>query len=218
MEFINFLQKWQEIVGAFIGGMTGFVAAFFVAYDARRRDEVTSAKILIGDLLAISGRTEASDQYVQRKEVSKEDKEKAFVLHYLMRKPILSPLFYVSMARVISCDRNLGARLYAFSMIYRNVEESLTWFQDKYDKHYEAREKLQLTSKMEKELNNIYEGLHLASKHAKAIIDLLNIFVLPCFLARVWNKLTFFSNKCGCECGCEKVNIDSCRKDVDHQK
>ncbi len=46
-ELFCFLEKWQTLIGAFIGGIVGLLAALLVARDARRREEKTAAMLLV---------------------------------------------------------------------------------------------------------------------------------------------------------------------------
>ncbi len=212
MSFIQSLKEWQEIIGAFIGGITGFIAAYMVAYGVRRRDEDASAKILITDLLTISVRTEATDKDVERKNIPDERKKLEFALSYLMKRPILSSLFNSSMAQVISCHENLGIHLSIFSMVYRNVDDSLTWFSNYSNEYYKNQKQRPLTEQTKNESEIIYDGLHLASQHAKCIIYMLNTFVLPSLAYRIWNKfITFVLKKCQRESEEEK-SCDCLRK------
>ena len=51
-DLVCFLERWQDLAGAFLGGLIGLLAALIVAWDVSRREQRRAAKLLIGDLLA----------------------------------------------------------------------------------------------------------------------------------------------------------------------
>ncbi len=200
-DFIIWLYKWQTIIGSFIGGITGFIAAQWVASNARTRDEVVSAKILIMDMLSIKEKTRILDTSVAN--IEDQYKKLEFTLQYLRRKPILSPLFDSSMATVMPCNYELSVHLSSFRKIYLNVEESLIRIEKKVFIAEDSGEKIKLTSHINDDITTIYDGLHIASKQAECIVFYLEESVL--------SKLRYFKkfimrvkNICRCQNDLEK--------------
>ena len=52
---VKWLNHWQDLVGAIIGGLMGIVGAFIVAYAQKRREENAAAMLLSSDFTAFVG-------------------------------------------------------------------------------------------------------------------------------------------------------------------
>jgi len=200
--FITWLYTWQTIIGAFVGGGMGFIAAQFVASNARKRDEFASARILIMDVLSIKEKTRILDDSVD-KNIEGDNKKMEFALQYLRRKPILSPLFDSSMGMVMSCNHELSIHLECFSKAYLNVEESLMRMEKKAHIAEDSGVKIEITYSVRADLNTIYKGLHIASEHAECIVFFLEELVLV--KSRFFkNFIRWFKSICSCQKGLEK--------------
>ena len=126
-ELILFLQKWQTLIGAFIGGILGLLAAWIVARDARRREERAAAMLLITDLHSTKIISETLDEVIKRKEILGEEKER-FIADMLSRDIgglSLSSLFESSMARIMPLDNYLAAHLVLFRKFSTRLDATL---------------------------------------------------------------------------------------------
>jgi len=54
-ELSLFLEKWQTLIGAFLGGIFALSVALFVAYKVRRHDEISAAVLVTIDLVNVRG-------------------------------------------------------------------------------------------------------------------------------------------------------------------
>src|ERR1700751_2803611 len=107
---VNFLFKWQTLIGSFIGGLVGLLAALIVAYKERRRDENASARLIIADLMCF---TEAIKTVTNEDASTHSDNMNLNIAFRLTRiRPILSPLYDASMVRVMAVDDKLDAHLH----------------------------------------------------------------------------------------------------------
>ncbi len=52
-KLIEWLRKWQTFLGAAIGGIIGLLSALIVAHSARRREEISAAMVLVGNLVKV---------------------------------------------------------------------------------------------------------------------------------------------------------------------
>lgn len=131
---ICFLEKWQTLLGAFIGaligGIIGFLAAWYVARDARSREERAAAILLVGDLMKVKAAWEALSEFYGE---GKLDGEKvdvpmmAMIIDRLIQaRPILSPLFESSMARISVVNYDLAAHLRLFHESYSQADRILS--------------------------------------------------------------------------------------------
>jgi len=53
MKLIEFILKWQTLIGSIAGGIFALLTALIVARSARRRDELASAMIVSATLAAV---------------------------------------------------------------------------------------------------------------------------------------------------------------------
>jgi len=200
-DFITALGSWQTIIGALIGAFIGSISQHWLTWKAKRRKEVTSAKILIMDVLSTKGRTKALDNSYSYEDEQK--KKYDFICRYLKKKATLSPLFDSSMATVIHYNSKLAAHLVIFRKLYLNIEESITWFEEKVRSAASTGEEIDLSYYGKADIDTIYDGLHLASRHAECINFYLEESVLSKF--RYFKKnIMKFKNICSCQNGLEK--------------
>jgi hypothetical protein len=124
--FICLLDHWQSLAGAFVGGISGLVAALVVAGSANRREQRAAAMLLIGDLTAIGAAGENLRQLAEKQSIPA-DKHPMWLANMLIwSRPKLSVLFESSMVRVMPVDNSLVAHLNLLKTIYAGIEEELT--------------------------------------------------------------------------------------------
>lgn len=201
--FITWLHDWQEIIGAAIGGAMGFVGAYWVAHNAKSREEIIAAKIIITYLMAIQEKTRAQDEAMQASSIPEENKEQEFAFRYLLRKPIPSPLIDMAMATASTLPNKLPALLANFGLIYRNVEDSAARLLEQMIIAERNNTKLSATLTINSDIHNIYQGAHQASELAEQIIPLLNKSVIS--RVRLFhNVFSSFSHEKNCDCCCRR--------------
>ena len=72
-EFIDFLYKWQTLVGSILGGIFALWVAFIVGHAVRRREEVSSGMLLIGDLAKVRIMSEALNELAKKQNIPEND-------------------------------------------------------------------------------------------------------------------------------------------------
>lgn len=116
----NFLEKWQTLIGSFIGGIVGLLAALLVAYKERRRDENSSARLLISDFVVFKEAVASAEKNIPLE--TREDKRLLEITRNLVKlRPGVSPMFDSSMVRVMSVDNRLDAHLTLFKSKYSYI-------------------------------------------------------------------------------------------------
>ena len=65
-EVVDFLYRWQTLIGAFLGTLGGLFAALLVAHSARRREEIISAMLAIRDLTEFIAMKDVCDRLYRR--------------------------------------------------------------------------------------------------------------------------------------------------------
>ncbi len=182
--FIEFLGKWQILIGSLIGGVVGLLAALVVAYSQRRRDENASAMLIIGDLTIFAG---AICEAINSQPESNTDKGKVIIAYKLVRlRPRISPMYDASMVRVISVDPRLAAHLQGFKMLYDGIIQILDRLTEQF-----SREDISIlidNTHVLADARKLAQGLDLASKQAEcAAYFLKELFLNRCAW---WTRLT----------------------------
>lgn len=116
----GWLYQWQTLVGAFIGGIVGLLAALLVAYKNRRHDEnVASMTVLLG----LNAFITAAEVLEERKRgqlargASQQQADAVSISYLLEIWPLLPTLFEVAVARILYVDTELSVRLSNFLTI-----------------------------------------------------------------------------------------------------
>jgi hypothetical protein len=72
-DVIAFLKDWKELVGAFIGAAGGVVAAFLAAYLSRRKEDISAAMVLVGNLTSVMGAHTTLKEIAEQQAVAEDD-------------------------------------------------------------------------------------------------------------------------------------------------
>ena len=134
-ELVKWLCKWQTLLGAAIGGIIGLLSALIVAHSARRREEISAAMVLVGNMVKVV----ASFQILLKKSEGEgvpADKHHRWLSEKLAKfHPPLSPMFEASVARIMPVSGKLASHLELFSTIYSDVEKILARIADDYESY-----------------------------------------------------------------------------------
>jgi len=181
---IDFLNRWQTLIGSIIGGVVGLLAASLVAYQQRRRDEDACATLLLGDLTIFR---EAVSVIIENQRESDTDKGRIIIAHRLvMLRPTISPMFDASMVRVISVDGKLAAHLHSFKMLYSGIMQILDRLALQFSK--EDLSVLVDNVYIKADANKLAQGIGLSIKQAEcATYFLKELFLRRCVS---WIRLT----------------------------
>jgi len=165
-EFVDFLCKWQTLLGAAIGGIIGLLSALIVAQSARRRDEVSAAMVLVANLAKVV--------YAFQTLLSRSDSEGVDTDNYhrwLSEKlakfrPSLSPMFEASVARIMPVSGKLASHLELFSTIYSDVDTILERIHDDYESFSNTGNAPRSKGKMDADAKMVKIGFETAVQHA----------------------------------------------------
>ena len=189
-EVVAFLEKWQTLLGALLGGVIALGVALIVARSATRREERISAILLISDLMAVRAAAENLVRIAEEQKVSQENYPIWVSEKLSWRRPRLSTLFESNMARVVNLDARLSAHLSLFKIAYTSLEEHIV-------RVAEDAERLLTKGSPEIPRSSVATAadaraaagaLALAAKHAAYAEYLLSAFVLsrlPAFVNRI---------------------------------
>jgi len=111
MNLLEFIFKWQTLIGAVLGGIFALATAFVVAITVRRREDVTSGMVVIADLAAVRIAAEALNSLAKHEKIKKKEMPLWFSDKLVSSHPKLSALFEASVARLMPLDVYLAAHL-----------------------------------------------------------------------------------------------------------
>jgi hypothetical protein len=121
-DVLSVLEKWQSLAGSIISAAAAFAVAFLVAYINRRREDVSAAMILVGNLTTVMGAHATLEELAKKEDVAAADYPMWLAQRLSSSRPALSPLFDASVARMMPLDTTLAAHLELFNVVYCSVE------------------------------------------------------------------------------------------------
>lgn len=169
--FISWLNHWQTLIGAIIGGLMGFIGAWWVARTTIARSEKTAAQNIMATLLCIKTRAEAVDNSLNN--IDEKYRKLEFVLRYLSREPLAPPSLYSDMTIVMPCCYQLAVAISGLRILWLNVDSSIQSVKNKINIYEKTEEKIQITPYLDAHICTIYEGVHEISSQVNDIINLL---------------------------------------------
>lgn len=186
---IKFLYKWQTLIGSILGGIFALLVALIVGHAIRRREEISSGMLLIGDLANIRIAYETLTDLAKRQNISEDDYPFWFAEKLTVSFPRLSPLFEASVIRMMPVSSYLAAHLTLFQKIYASVEmmaERLSEDFKSIRQGNSARSKDQLKA----DANLIHKHFPFAVQHASCAERLISDLILS--KVPTWHRLRQF--------------------------
>ena len=200
-QLLTMLKDWQSLAGAIVGAVASLSVAFLVAYINRRREDLSAAMVLTGNLVNVRGAHSVLHDLAKKEHVSESNYPMWLAGRLASSRPQLSPLFEGCVARLMPVDPHLAAHLELFSIVYRGVEHHT----DKLvrDIHYFQEHGKLLRDKEDTmaDATVVQNGLAQAAKHAECAESLISKLVLgnwPTF-HRVSRLLFPSTHECACK-------------------
>jgi len=188
-DFIFLLNHWQTLVGALVGGIFAIGAALLVARDARRREEVSAAMLLIGNLVEFRVAGKNLRLIATERGVS-EDQFPTWITEKLMSlRPKFSALFEASVVRVMPVHPSLASHLNLLKTTYDSLEDCFIRLERDSEllKTRGTNVPPRSSVEMEYDANRIARGFQLAEKHASCAETMLSHLVLGSF--PIWYRI-----------------------------
>ncbi|MES9900947.1 MAG: hypothetical protein ABW148_18270 [Sedimenticola sp.] len=199
-ELINFLNKWQALVGAVIGGVFALWVALLVAYKARRQEDLAAAMLLVGNLVTIRTASRALKQLAKEKEIEEENLPYWLSEKLVRRRIKLSPLFEASRIRLMPVNVYLAAHLELFQVIFTDIEAKLDMLSDdiaEFDSSDNIKRKAEI---LKADARVIHQGFEIAVTHAKCAERILVLKVLSNYPTFHTIRMMLFKTKEEKEC------------------
>jgi len=182
-DLITLLYDWQRLAGAFLGGIFALLVAWYVAKDARAREERSAAMVAVSALLRFAGSYRAAE-IKAKKDNELEDKITLAVAGlFALHSPTISASATAAMQRLLLVNAHLAAHLSLLEMINGEIEAALSrWRRDEeqFSKGGEKEFARNLQS-MLADAKTIRGGASRMINHAACATVLLNRLVLSRF-------------------------------------
>lgn len=177
-EIVAFLDKWQTLAGAIIGGLIALLVALLVAYKARRQEDLSAAMLLVGNLVTVRTASRALEDLAKEENIANENLPYWLSEKLVRRRIALSPMFEASRIRLMPVDVRLAAHLELFQVIFTDIEAKLDMLTNDFAA-FDAEEKTTRNPEVLKaDCRVIHKGFITAVAHAKCAERILTLKVL----------------------------------------
>lgn len=177
-DLLSILKEWQSLVGATITAAAAFSVAFLVAYINRRREDISAAMVLVGNLTTVLAADRTLRTLSEKEQISEDDYPMWLAQRLCSSRPVLSPLFDGCVSRLMPVDTNLASHLELFNVTYRGVEQhSDRIIEDiEYFREHQKLRRSKADTKADAEV--VKAGFAMAAEHAECAERLLSLLVL----------------------------------------
>lgn len=166
------------MIGAVIGALAALGVALLVAYSARRRDDVSAAMVVVGNLTTLMAAEDVIRRLASEQNVPAKDYPMFVASRLAHSRPKLSPLFETSVARLMLASVPVAAHLELFTVIYRGVEHHIEMLRRDIDHHNQHGTLLRSEKDVRADAELVEKGFTTAARHAACAERLLSLLVL----------------------------------------
>lgn len=184
---MDFLFKWQTLIGSILGGVFAISAALVVAMSIRRREDVASGMVVVSTLVEIRIAYDALKNLAEKDKIGKEEHPLWFAEKLLNFHPKLSPSFDSSVACLFLIDDHLAAHLSLFQKMYSQILITLTKLEKDYDSIHNTKKPIRSKEFMIADAKSITREYLMAVEHAKCAEHLITNLILSSI--PTWNKI-----------------------------
>ena len=182
-DLLGTLYDWQELAGAILGGLLALLVAWYVAKDARSREERAAAMIVVTALVRLAGNYRTAKQYFEKGEDNPDKVAVNMAAMFALHSPTLSVSATAAIQRLLLVNTQLAAHLSLLEMINNEVDASLArWRQDIEDFVGSGEREFKRSSETRLgDAKTIARGTSTMVDHAACAVLLLNRLVLSRF-------------------------------------
>lgn len=185
---IAFLREWKELVGAAIGAITSVAVALMVANSAKRREDVSAAMVLVGNLTSIITNASTLEEKAVQEKIAPSDYHMWLASQLVSYRLPLSPLFDGCVARLMPVDVDLAVHLESVSVVYRGVEHHIERLLRDIEYFNEHQTLLRSEADVHADAEVIRKGIAMSAQHAVCAERLLTRLVISRWYWRTWHR------------------------------
>lgn len=177
-DVVAILKEWQSLAGAIVTATAAFSIAFLVAYINRRREDISAAMVLVGNLTTVLAADGTLRTLSEHEQVSEDDYPMWLARRLSSSRPVLSPLFDGCVSRLMPVDTYLASHLELFNVIYRSVERHSDRIIEDIEYFREHQNLLRSKADTKADAEVVKSCFAMAAKHAECAERLLSLLVL----------------------------------------
>ena len=198
------LYKWQQLLGAIVGGVFALLVALIVARDARSRTERAAAMTVIAALLRMRASHRGARDAIVKKANDGDDIAFGLAAMFSIYPAVPSEHFSQSSAVLLHVHTHVAAHLSIIETVLSDVRHALNrWVRDQEDYsrrggHIEKAEEKELPRSkgdMLIDAKTIERGIETIEQHANCVVPLLEMLVLSNFRTFQRLRLWFAPNE-----------------------
>ena len=191
MNLIEFIFKWQTLIGGIIGGVFALFAALIVAWTVRRREDDSAAMLVLTDLADVRIASEALTQLSNEDKINDDEFPLWFSEKLVYSHPSLSTLFEASVSRLMPVDVTLASHLSLFHKIYSKIIIILDRLKIDYDNFHKTGRPLRPSEHLRSDCRLVANHFKRVVSHSECAEHLIFITVLSkfSFLHRLRRKI-----------------------------
>ncbi|CAD6562653.1 hypothetical protein ACFQ3P_38565 [Paraburkholderia sabiae] len=128
-DLVAFLEKWQDLTGAIIGGLLGVIGALIVARSATRRERKIAATMVLPEVQSFEAAQMGIAKHLKVSYQSKAAQKRQTCFMLLKQRPKIRALHGETITHLYDLDARLFAHLSLCKMIHEEFEASLGHFE-----------------------------------------------------------------------------------------
>lgn len=189
-EIIEFLNKWQTLIGSLVGGFFALCVAIIVGNALRRREDISSGMLLLHDLANVRSSFQAITEVAKKKNINEKAYPFWFAGQLMEHYPKLSPLFTSSVLRVLPISHDLASHLNSFYQIYTEIEIIVSGLSEDFKAIKKEGNSDILTTRILHNVSIVNEFFPIIAQHALCAELLIRHLILSKF--PTFNKLRHY--------------------------
>lgn len=186
-ELLNLLYKWQTLIGSILGGLFALSVALIVAYSVRKREEVASGMLVVGNLAQVRNVNIVLEELAKKKEVPEKEYHLWYSEKLVHSHPSLSILFEASIARLMPVDVSMAAHLSLFHSIYLGIIVKIERLSEDFSNFHKTDKPIRPKDLMEADARLVTQLFKQVVSHASCAEHLITKLVLSKF--SLFNRL-----------------------------
>lgn len=198
--FVSFLDQWQTLIGAIIGGIFALLVALLVAYKARRQEDLAAAMLVVGNLVTIRTAARTLLDLAEEQEI-KENEFPFWLSEKLARHPlILSHMFEASRVRLMPLDVHLAAHLEIFQVVFSDIQQKISVLAEDIAEFDVSEKTARNDEAVKADAPIIKQGFFTAAAHAECAERIITLKVLSNYPTYHSLRMRFFPSAEEIEC------------------
>jgi len=174
----EFLLTWQTLIGGILGGLFALVAAVIVAKWSERRQDLSSAMLVVGDLVSVRVSFRVLEEMKDEEEVSDSDYMLWMLDKLCWQKVRLKQSFDASAMRIYPIHPSIAAHIEVFVNAYRAMEAQIDQVLAEFDQERIAEKDQAYLKRVEAKARTIVTHFQTAAAHADKAEKLITFLVL----------------------------------------